>query len=352
MKNQIEQPKKNIMKLFLIGSLFVFGVSVVLISFQKTSREIVFNSTGDNSVNYRVFLKENDFFEEPFLEAGKTYITSLIDHIDIDFKYLENFTDVADAKLSYYLKATISADKTDKIGETGTYWSKDYQLTDPVVLDFDDVDSVGFDTTVSIDYPYYNSVLESFRAQYPIASDGTIQIALVVDNSIYSNNFDNPLEFESKSSISLPLLEKAVEASVDVETGNQAKEFKKAQEDLSPVYTIVRVVGFLLIILSIVLMVKVILKRKEFIKHHQYISALDKILSTNDSIITNIDNMPSLAKFQKFEVKTFEELLDAYNEIRMPINFYQNKAGTESTFFITNDGIVWIYHLKKRNLGS
>ena len=62
--------------------------------------------------------------------------------------------------------------------------------------------------------------------------------------------------------------------------------------------------------------------------------------------------MPNLAKFQKFEVKTFEELLDAYNEVRLPINYYQNKSGTESTFFIANENIVWIYHLKKRNLGS
>ena len=38
-------------------------------------------------MDYKVFLKENNDFETPFLEKDKKYIASLIDHIDIDYKY-------------------------------------------------------------------------------------------------------------------------------------------------------------------------------------------------------------------------------------------------------------------------
>ena len=44
-------------------------------------------------------------------------------------------------------------------------------------------------------------------------------------------------------------------------------------------------------------------------------------------------------------MSSFEELLDVYNEVRMPINFCQDED--KSTFIIINDSIVWIYVLRK-----
>ena len=41
----------------------------------------------DNSVDYKVFLKENGFFDKPYLEKNKTYITSLIDYIEFFLIY-------------------------------------------------------------------------------------------------------------------------------------------------------------------------------------------------------------------------------------------------------------------------
>ena len=46
-------------------------------------------------------------------------------------------------------------------------------------------------------------------------------------------------------------------------------------------------------------------------------------------------------------LSTFEELLDVYNEVRMPINYYQNRKDYKSTFFIINNDVVWIYVLKR-----
>ncbi len=352
MKEELNPPKRITVKLVLISLLFVFGVVVFLIGFRNDNNEIIFKSTGNNSVDYRVFLKENGFFDEPFLGPGKTYITSLIDHIDVDFKYTERFTEEASGSSTYYLKAVISADKTDNPTETGEYWSKEYRLTDPATIEFDKSNQSDINTSISIDYSYYNSILESFRSEYPVASDGTIKISLVVENYVNAESFSEPLKFDSELNLSLPLLEKAVEAKIDVETGNQSHEFKTNPKATNPIYTFIKIIGGGIMFASVALAIVVVLKRRSFINHHQYISTLEKILDANDSIITNIENMPNLNKFQKFEVKTFEELLDAYSEIRLPINFYQNKNGTESTFFITNEGIAWIYHLKKRNLGS
>jgi hypothetical protein len=80
-----------------------------------------------------------------------------------------------------------------------------------------------------------------------------------------------------------------------------------------------------------------------------YDITLDKISKNYDSIIANVNNLPEINELKKIEVSTFEELIDVYNEVRMPINYYQNEQKTESTFIIINDEIVWIYTLKKND---
>lgn len=347
----VESPKKINIKIIIFSALALIGIFTIIIGFQNNA-QISFKASGDNSVNYRVFLKQNDFFDEPYLESGKTYITSLIDHIDIDYKYAQNYSENISGDLSYYLQATISADKTNNPDDDNAYWTKNYTLTEPKSISFENTNLVAFDISTSIDYANYNSILESFHEQYPVASEGTLKVSLIVENTLYNKYFSEPLTYQSESNISLPLLERAIEAKVNVNTGSRTQEFstKKYKNNLIFIYAKLR--GFALIICAAVLIIREILKRREYINHNQYISILNKILDANDSIITNIEKMPNLKQYQKFEVGDFSELLDAYNEIRLPINFYQNKNGTISTFFIASDRIVWIYRLKKRNLGS
>ena len=349
--NEEEYPKRITKKLVFLAILFVLGGFIEYFGFQD-SEITSFNVADNNSIDYKVFLRPNEFFDEPYLGSGRTYITSLIDHIDIDFKHNETFSENASGSLSYYLVATISADRNNDAAGDGAYWSKDYQLTEPTEVKYSDTGEVNFTTSTSVSYAHYNSILESFREQYPVASEGTLKISLVANNSIKSKDFSDPLGYKSESSLSLPLLERAVEAKVNLDTGGQSQEFKASKPTNNPIYLVAKILGLVLMGGSIVLIILDIINRRKFIIHNQYISLLNKILEANDSIITNIENMPSLSKYQKLEVETFEELLDAYNEVRSPINFYQNKNGTESTFFITNDNLVWVYHLKKSSLGS
>ena len=45
----------------------------------------------NNSINYKVYLKENHYFETPYLEENGWYITNLIDYLDIDYRYIISF---------------------------------------------------------------------------------------------------------------------------------------------------------------------------------------------------------------------------------------------------------------------
>ena len=63
-------------------------------------------------------------------------------------------------------------------------------------------------------------------------------------------------------------------------------------------------------------------------------------------IIVNIDKFPTLSNYNVIEVTSFEELLDAHSEVRMPINFYKYNSKV-CYFILMNDNTIWKYTIKK-----
>ena len=102
----------------------------------NNKKKMVLEYQSSSDINYRVFLKENNFFNEEYLEMNKTYIASLIDYLDVVFNYNLKYSEIVSGEYKYYIKATIYADKdaTSKVN----YWSKSYNLTEPETIKFED----------------------------------------------------------------------------------------------------------------------------------------------------------------------------------------------------------------------
>jgi hypothetical protein len=80
---------------------------------------------------------------------------------------------------------------------------------------------------------------------------------------------------------------------------------------------------------------------------NKYYTELKKILSTYDGIIVNVSSLPDLDKFNVIKVRSFEELLDAHSEVRLPINYYPQKH--KATFILVNDTMLWMYTLRNND---
>ena len=150
----------KIISLLLIIVILIIGLSNFLsMSFAITKKDTIKYSE-KGTVDYKVYLKDNSFFDSPYLEAGKTYITSLIDSIDADFIYRVHFNNAVSGTINYQLIAQIKADK--KNHEEGKYWTKTFTLvekqTDVIT------NRQNYETTISqkIDYQRFNELLQSF----------------------------------------------------------------------------------------------------------------------------------------------------------------------------------------------
>ena len=80
-KNKINYTKVLLVILFML--VIVLNVVMYRKGFYKANVESIMYKE-DNSINYKVYLKKNNFFDVPYLEEDKTYITSLIDYIKVN----------------------------------------------------------------------------------------------------------------------------------------------------------------------------------------------------------------------------------------------------------------------------
>ena len=78
----------------------------------------------------------------------------------------------------------------------------------------------------------------------------------------------------------------------------------------------------------------------------KYKNQLNKILKSYDNIIVNIKSLPSLKDKKIMNVTSFNELLDAQRETRIPINYCEKKKNSEAYFIIIEGENAWIYILK------
>jgi len=298
----------------------------------------------DNSVDYKVFLKENSFFDSPYLEEGKTYITSLIDYIDADFAYKVSFNNAVSGTIHYQLNAQIRADK--KNHEEGNYWTKTFTLvekqTDVIT------NRQNYETTLSqkIDYQRFNELLQSFITEYGLSADSTLIVYLDVTGDVRVNDKNDSMDINSKVSLTMPLSELAIEGTIDVNNSNIEKEIitKNAEREKMQLY--MKLLFLISIVLFFYFVFQCVLIIKYRTKFFSYRKAVKKICSNYEGMIVRVQNA-SMKESGVLDVESFEDLVNVYNSIREPINLRYEKD--RAVFFIINNGNCYVYTIKKED---
>ena len=302
-------------------------------------KEYILQYKEDNKIDYKVYLKNNDFFESKYLESGRTYITSLIDHINVDFKYRVVFDQEVSGSYKYHIAVKVESNKSN----TGAnYWSKDYVILDEKVVDINNQKKYNIHENVDIDYNKYNEILMSFKKSLGLnSSEGVLKVYLVVDGNVNGEEVGTPIS--SQLLLSMPLSEMTIEAKVNLKADSNIKTVKKKMAvNKSPVHIVLIVVYSIFAIVCGCFFIYFTKLKKEAYK---YELTLKKILNTYDSIIVNVNTLPEIYNYHVIEVSSFEELLDAHSEVRMPINYYNEK--NRCCFMLLNDKTCWVYRMKK-----
>lgn len=304
--------------------------------------EIKVNYEEQSTIDYKVFLNENPYFDE-YLEMNETYIASLIDYIDIDFDYDIKFSEKMSGQYTYYIKGVISADKSN--GDSGKYWSKEYILTEKTNIEYNNAQKIAIADEVSINYQEYNQILTDFKNEYGLAIDGNLKIMLVVNNKISNEKLDRDIAKDSDVALNIPLTSQTIEVPIEADgvtnKGSLVDE-KIYKEGIW--YKVSEIASYCFFSFSLISLLYIVIY--EIKNEGLYQRKLRKILKTYDGILVEVSSLPTLNNFNVIKVKNFEELIDAHSEVRRPINFVQKISGVK--FLLISEGIAWIYSLDRK----
>lgn len=329
-------------------SLLVLIISLWIIfdCFKKTpdQQKTVMNYSSNSSLEYKVYLKPNKFYERSYLEKNKKYISSIIDYVDVDLNYMFNTTVLSDTTYSYSISAVISSDY-DLNGVTAELWSKTYQLVAPKSLTKTSSSGFQIKEKLKLDYNKYDSLATNFKEQYGIASDTKLTILVSIRSNTTTTDYTKSIPVTKTISLVMPLNKSVTDITLSglEPVSNNVTETIKGERHVNYVLLIASVIATLV---SAPICFISFYKLFKITNVSQYIVEQKKILKGYGDVIAEVTTKPDLHGLKIIEVKEFEDLINIEEELRVPILFYELIHESESWFIITTSTQAYRYILK------
>ena len=199
------------------------------------------------------------------------------------------------------------------------------------------------DKIYTIDYNYFNTYINNYKTTYSLNLDSYIKVTMYVE--VIDTYKDNVINTTKTMDVNIPLLTNPFGISVNNPENISKDIYRKTNEVTSNT--------FFIILSGIMFGTGLLLAFQEFGKviksdsiQSKYINKLHKIMSTNSEVIVKIKNKLNLKNHNIIEVESIEALLDAQNELRIPITYFETKRNKEGYFVIVNGKEAWQYILK------
>lgn len=327
---------KNILK---FGIILAFGVTGtwLLMTGLSTKSEIHFGYKESGDISYSVTQTNGEK-----ISSDQVYFTDLLDKINARYKYHAKFTEKVNGEYAYRFVAELSANH----GEDEKYWTKTIELSDIKKGKLSDSKTLSINEKIDIDYQEYNAMLSEFKNEFRDDAKGTLKVSMYINgNFVTQIDADRMITLSSESSITAPLAEESIRIETATDAKNSGKLFTKEIDIDNWKYLFSRIAGVGLIVLDIILISKIIFDTFIYRRRHQKEITVKKLLSSYDNIIVEISEAPRIKSLHMADVKKFDELLDVYNSIKAPINYYENE--NEYCFILISENLAWRYVITK-----
>ena len=168
---------------------------------------------------------------------------------------------------------------------------------------------------------------------------------MLISGDFTTEIMDRPALLDSEISLAIPLAEESIDIIIETNTDNNGKIYTKYISVETGEHRFCRLAGLLLAVGTIYLIVKMIVDAIVARRTHRYEFTVSKLREEYDNIIVDIDKAPKIKGLNVSTVKDFDELLDVYNTVKMPINFYEEDG--ESHFLLVSEKLAWQYVLRE-----
>ena len=326
----------------LVLSALVFAI-LAFFCFNETlsfgsKDNISYNEKGN--IDYKVYLKENDYYNKPYLDKGMQYIASLINTIGLDFNYEIHSTE--DLDYNYKYKVTADLLVTDRNDPSKVVYERPETLIEEKEVDVKDNNFV-INEDVDIDYGKYNEYVNSFKSDYALNVESNLIITLDVITTGKADNVDKPLNTNNDLTIKIPLSEQTVDIAMETDELNNQGSLG-GTNSLTVESPIILVSGIVFTIASLILLIiSIYLYVTSREEKDIYEKEIKRLLKTYDRLIVT-SQRPSIKEkdFAKvIRVTSMEELVDAHESTKQPIIYYEVVPGEKSFFVIMHEDTLY-----------
>ena len=329
---------KNLIAIITVSLLIALFFLFIYISNNK-GQYITYNE--NSNVDYKVYLKQNDFYKKEYLDKDKSYVASLINTISTNFKYNLSFSPKTKYKYSY--RIAIEIDVEDEKDNSSIYHVSEDLVTKTLSENVGDLE---INEDLSVNYSQYNNRISKFKDIYDLNN-----IVSKLNINLYVNiqdieNATKDLKERKVSSLTIPLTEKTV--SVDI--GDESIVNNNKQIDLvrttNSVWAISASILFFFVSI-IYTMFLIRYSRKTITAQMIYEKEIKSIMSNYDSYIQKINGSYDIGTSQVLKIETFNDMLEIRDTLRQPILMLENEQ-KNGTFFIipATNSIIYTYALR------
>ena len=322
--------------LLLIGSYYIIKSINVLSVLNVNYRE-------KSNLDYKVYLKNNEFYDSEYLGKGMSYVASLIDKITADFNYTFDIDKESNINFDYDITAELVISDTNK---NNVFLKKEYTLLQNTKEEMVNAKQHTINKTIDIDYDYYNTIANKFRISYGVETRSDLNIYLNIHEK---NSENNSFKLENKSvmALTIPLSQKSINITLDYKDINKTSEVIKNSQIIVNNY-IYLIMGILLLLIGIIELIYLInlllLIKKKKTKYDKFIA---KILNEYDRLIVETTTGPNTQDKNIIKINKFEELLDVRDNLKLPIKYFIISKHQKCQFYIDHEEEIYILTIKE-----
>lgn len=291
--------------------------------------------------------KEVMYFPSSFFDDGPgknpAYIMSLTDKIAATFHYAFTGSEEQQLSYAYDIRATVKGQYSLKgdNSDTADVWTKDFQLLKPVHATVTTKD-LSFSPRVEVPYDEYRQLIEQLRTALalPIRS----QVVVTFTINVAGEKGGTPFTDLRTASIIVPIEEQiyVIAQKYDKDETKQVVP-KTAQASID---RIAQYEQYAAIAVGVLALASFVYGFRKKIFKTPYQRELDKIYRYHDGIIVRASRQADLTGKRIVSVKSFEDMLNLEEELKLPI--VAAAVSAEATqFMIIRDDVVYVYTLGK-----
>lgn len=334
----------------LIPTLIMLGLTVLVLKGSMYTKEesiIGYNEVGN--IDYKVFLKENNYYKEQYLGKDMQYVASIIKNIVPTFTYEMH----SEEKMEYTYNYKVSADLI--ISDPNDNNKVLYKRPSLLVKDTKEKVTGGsfrVDQDVSINYDEYNNYVNAFKKEYALSVNSKLVLTFNIDVTGKSPLLKEDFKKSSKLVIAIPMSEQTINIGIDTSDINNSGTLERnyMSQIKKPVALVLGIiVGLLSLALLYIVIYNFLTNRS---KTDVYKATIKSILREYDRAIVSSKTADTIdeSKYNVIEVPRIEELLDAHDSTGKPILYNEDTENNISTFIIVSDEILYKYRVVKKEL--